>query len=62
MSLPKGDERKAVLAALVRSRTTVSNAWTAEALSMGHPSRVTNCIRALKNRRFTKKLEAAFAK
>jgi len=61
-SLPKGDERKAALAALLRSRTTVSNAWTAEALSMGHPSRVTNCTRTLKDHRLTKKLEAACAK
>jgi putative transposase len=61
-SLPRGDERKAALAALLRSRTTVSNAWTAQALSMGHPSRVTNCLRLLRNHPLRKKLEAACQK
>jgi len=57
--LPKGDERKAALAALLRSRTTVSNAWVTQTLSMGHPSRVTNCVRASRNHPLKKKLEAA---
>ena len=61
-TLAKGDERKAALASLLRGRAMVSNAWTAETLSMGHPSRVTHCVRAMKNHRITKKLEAACAK
>jgi putative transposase len=57
--LPRGDERKAALAAVLRSRTTVSNAWTAQALSMGHPSRVTHSVREFRNHPLRKKLEAA---
>jgi putative transposase len=61
-SMPRGDERKAALAALLRKRTTVSNAWTAQALSMGHPSRVTNCLRLLRHHPLSRKLEAACEK
>jgi putative transposase len=44
--LPKGDERKAAIAALIHSRTTVPNAWLAEALQLGHTSRVSQSVRS----------------
>jgi len=44
-SLRKGDARKAALAARIRSRTCVPNAWIAEALQLGHVSRVNHCAR-----------------
>jgi hypothetical protein len=46
--LAKGDERKAAIAALIHSRTTVSNAWLAEALQLVHTSRVSQCVRLAK--------------
>ena len=61
-TLPRGDERKAALAAVLRSRTMVSNAWTAHALFMGHPSRVTHCVKLPKNHPLRKKLEASLEK
>ena len=61
-ALPRGDERKAALAAMLRSRTTVSNAWTAQSLFMGHPSRVTHCVKTARNQPLRKKLEAALEK
>jgi len=33
----KGDEKKAAIAALIQSRTTVSNHWLAETLQLGTP-------------------------
>lgn len=60
--LPRGDERKAALAVLLRSRTTVSNKWTAQALSMGHPSRVTHCMKMPQNHPWRKKLAAAIGR
>jgi hypothetical protein len=57
-----GVERKAALAALIRGRTTVSNAWTAEALRMGHPSRVTHCLKMPKNDALMKNLTKRLAK
>ena len=41
--LKKGDERKMALAAAIRSRTTVPNAWIARELHLGHVSRVSRC-------------------
>jgi hypothetical protein len=41
--LPKGDERKLTLAALIRQRTSVPNAWIAQRLNLGHVSRVSRC-------------------
>jgi len=38
--LRKGDERKALLATVLRSRTTVGFDWIAKRLSMGHPGSV----------------------
>jgi REP element-mobilizing transposase RayT len=51
-ALPKSDERKIILASLLRERTSVSNHWIASRLSMGHPgsvSRMTSAGRSDKN-------------
>jgi hypothetical protein len=58
---PKGDERKAALAAVPRARTTVSNIRIAEALSMGHASRVTQCLKMPAYHPARRKLETALA-
>jgi len=42
--LPKGDERKCVLAWLAHSRTMASHKWIAERLGMGCPSNMTHYI------------------
>ena len=44
-SLRKGDERKALLAALIRRNTGTSAAWIADRLAMGHPGSVSRLIR-----------------
>jgi hypothetical protein len=41
--LPKGDMRKLTLAALIRQRKSVSNAWITRTLNLGHVSRVSHC-------------------
>jgi hypothetical protein len=41
--LPKGDQRKLILAALIRQRKSVPNAWIAQRLNLGHVSRVNRC-------------------
>jgi REP element-mobilizing transposase RayT len=41
--LPRGDARKMAIAALIREHTAVPNSWIAEALSLGHVSRVSRC-------------------
>jgi putative transposase len=43
---PKGAKWKVSIARELRSRSTATNAWIAERLSMGHPTRVCNLIRA----------------
>ncbi len=43
--LPKGDARKAALAAMIRIHTAVSNAWIAKELELGHVGRVSHCVR-----------------
>ena len=40
----KGDERKLALAAAIRTRTSVPNAWIARELHLGHVSRVSRCV------------------
>ena len=45
-ALPKSDERKIVLACLLRERTSVSNDWIASRLAMGHPGSVSRMISA----------------
>ena len=42
--LKKGDGRKIALAAAIRTRTTVPNAWIAKVLHLGHVSRVSRCV------------------
>ena len=42
--LKKGDERKIALAAAIRTRTSVPNAWIARELHLGHVSRVSRCV------------------
>ncbi len=46
--LRKGDERKALLAALLRRRTTVSFEWIAMRLHMGHPGSVSRQVEIVK--------------
>jgi hypothetical protein len=55
-TLPKGDERKAVIASEIRRRTSVPNAWIAEALQLGHVSRVSHCVRRKCNPKLRKTL------
>ena len=45
--LQKADDRKKVIAWLVRSRTSVKNEWIASSLSMGHPSTVSRGVGAV---------------
>ena len=42
--LRKGDERKALIAALVRKRTGAGTDWIAARLEMGHPSSVSRMV------------------
>ena len=49
--LRKGDERKALLAALLRRRTTVGFEWIASRLQMGHPSAVSRLVGNVKRKR-----------
>ena len=44
--LPKSDERKVLLALILRKKTTVSNYWIASSLAMGHPGSVSRMISA----------------
>jgi hypothetical protein len=44
-TLKKGETRKAAIAALIRERTAVPNAWIARELHLGHFSRVSHCVR-----------------
>ena len=46
--LIRSDPRKQALAWWIRSQTTVSNAWVAERLSMGHPSAVSTAVGRVK--------------
>jgi hypothetical protein len=60
-TLPKGDERKSAIAAEIRRRTAVPNAWIAEALQLGHVSRVSHCARKKSDPKLTKKLAECLA-
>jgi len=56
--LRKGDERKVLLAALLRRRTTVGLKWISGKLVMGHPGSVSRLIGGIsKNRELAKRLE-----
>lgn len=45
---PKACDWKVQIAMSLRQKTTAKNAWIAERLNMGHPSRITNLIRERK--------------
>jgi hypothetical protein len=45
-ALPKSDERKIVLACLLREKTSVSNDWIASRLAMGLPGSASRMISA----------------
>jgi hypothetical protein len=53
--LRKGDERKELLATVLRSRTTVGFDWIAKRLSMGHPGSVSRQVSNVKRNRKLKK-------
>jgi hypothetical protein len=56
--LRKGDERKAILAALVHMRTGVGMDWLAQRLHMGHPGSVSRLIGVVRrNLTLSRKLE-----
>lgn len=56
--LRKGDERKVLLAAVLRRRTSVGLKWISEKLAMGHPGSVSRLVGGIsKNRELAKKLE-----
>jgi REP element-mobilizing transposase RayT len=56
--LRKGDERKVLLALLLRKRTTVGMKWIAERLAMGHPGAVSRLIGGIQNNKgLNKKLK-----
>jgi REP element-mobilizing transposase RayT len=57
--MAKGDERKAAIAAVIHRRTSVSNAWLAEALQLGHTCSVSHCVHAAKDSSLFRKLERA---
>jgi hypothetical protein len=42
---PKASEWKVRIAGVLRQKTTATNGWITDQLSMGHPSRVRNLIR-----------------
>lgn len=45
-ALRKSDDRKAQLASMLRTHTTVSNDWVAAKLAMGHPDSVSRVVSA----------------
>jgi REP element-mobilizing transposase RayT len=56
--LAKGDARKLALAAFIRERTAVPNAWLARALHAGHASRVSRACSKPINESWRRKLES----
>jgi hypothetical protein len=56
-ALKKSDPRKSAIAAVIRQRTAVPNAWIAKALELGHVSRVSHCVRAGKGGNLRRELE-----
>lgn len=56
--LRKGDERKALLASVLRKRTAVGTAWIAARLAMGHPGSVSRQVGIVKrNRKLQKRAD-----
>jgi len=49
--MKKGAPEKAVVAWLIRSRTTVGNRWIAERLDMGHSGNIPTLVRKTKKDR-----------
>jgi hypothetical protein len=47
-NMPKASVKKQLLAHFLRTRTSVSNAWLSENLSMGHATAVSNGVRAIR--------------
>jgi REP element-mobilizing transposase RayT len=62
IEMKKGDVRKLAITALLRQRTTVSNAWLAEKLSLGHMSRVSQASRDPEALKLAKKLAQELSK
>ena len=60
-ALYKGDERKLAIAALVRRRNSVSNGWLAEALALGHSSRVSHVMRSVESVKLARKVESSLS-
>jgi hypothetical protein len=56
--LKKGDARKLAVALLIRRRTAVPSRWIAEALHLGHVSRLTHAARSSEQRTWASKLES----
>ena len=55
--LRKGDERKALMAALIRWRTAASTEWIGKRLQMGHPGSVSQQVGIVKrDKKLLKKL------
>jgi hypothetical protein len=55
--LRKGDEGKALMAALIRGRTAASTEWIAKRLQMGHPGSVSRQVGIVKrDKKLLKKL------
>lgn len=48
MQLKKSDSRKVICAALIKSRTAVTNDWIAERLAMGHPASMSQLVNRLR--------------
>ena len=44
-TLPKGDARKAAIAAMIRTHTAVPSAWIAKELELRHVSRVSHYVK-----------------
>ena len=51
-NLKKGDDRKKVIAWLIRRNTSVRNEWISKALVMGHSSSVSRNVRLVEDARF----------
>ncbi len=46
-NLPNGDPRKVICAALIKSRTSITNEWLATRLGMGHPTSMSRHVHRL---------------
>ncbi|RYD82184.1 MAG: hypothetical protein EOP84_09810 [Verrucomicrobiaceae bacterium] len=55
----KGDERKLAIAAMIRRRTSMANAWLTATSELGHVSRVSQALRRAATQKLAVKLERA---